>query len=73
MREWLEKCRADGGVHGPEAVVDGLYDTLNLKWEESSIKVCVLIADGRLLYFVSYFHSLILKLFMKLSKLHRMA
>ena len=30
----------------PEAVADGLQDTLKLSWREKSTKICVLISDG---------------------------
>lgn len=43
MRSWLTACSASRGGDGPEAVVDALYDFLNLSCRSDATKVCVLI------------------------------
>ena len=47
MKNWLDACSANGGGDAPEAVADGLHDTLKLSWREKSTKICVLISDGK--------------------------
>jgi Mg-chelatase subunit ChlD len=46
MKNWLDACSANGGGDTPEAVADGLQETLKLSWREKSTKICVLISDG---------------------------
>ena len=46
MKGWLQKCQAEGGGDGPEAVADGLHAVLKLSWRAESTKICVLIADA---------------------------
>ena len=46
-KNWLDACSANGGGDAPEAVADGLHDTLKLSWREKSTKICVLISDGK--------------------------
>lgn len=46
MRQWLDECIAQGGGDEPEAVVDALYDALNLPWRGAATKICILVADA---------------------------
>ncbi|XP_077980028.1 uncharacterized protein LOC144435308 [Glandiceps talaboti] len=46
MQKRMDKMSASGGGDGPEAVADGLYKSLKLKWRPQATKVCVLIADA---------------------------
>ncbi|XP_077980269.1 uncharacterized protein LOC144435556 [Glandiceps talaboti] len=46
MQKKMDEMAARGGGDGPEAVADGLFEALNLKWRPQATKVCVLIADA---------------------------
>ena len=46
MKGWLSAMSASGGGDTPEAVADGLRDSLNFSWRSCSTKICVLIADA---------------------------
>lgn len=46
MKTWLGNCSAEGGGDTPEAVADGLHDTLKLSWRADATKICVLISDA---------------------------
>jgi hypothetical protein len=55
MKKRLEQCSAEGGGDHPEAVADGLHEALKLSWRTDSTKICVLISDGLLFFYLFYF------------------
>jgi len=46
MQLRVNQMAAQGGGDGPEAVADGLYQALHLKWRTEAVKIIVLIADA---------------------------
>ena len=44
---FIDRLSADGGGDGPEAVLDGLYDSINkMSWNVNSLKYIFHIADA---------------------------
>ena len=46
MKQWLERCQAQGGGDTPEAVADALHDVLKLSWRSNATKICIMISDA---------------------------
>jgi hypothetical protein len=46
VHESLSTLYASGGGDGPEAVTAGLWEALNMDWNDSASKMVVLIADA---------------------------
>jgi len=46
MREYVNEMQAQGGGDGPESVVDGLWEALNMDYRKDSAKIVVCISDA---------------------------